>query len=231
MFILYGVLLGLAAGALLRGHLSGLADLRFRWAPLAMLGFAFQVALFADPVAQRIGALGPPLYVGSTVIVLAAVLRNWRIPGIALVAIGAICNLAAILANGGYMPTTAEALGALGGAEYSGYTNSAIVSDPRLLFLGDVFVMPDWMPLANVFSIGDVLIALGVAITLATAMRGARSDRPSRAGTVVTVTALPTLRGGTATALARADGIALPALALASVIGYFLVVALERARL
>ena len=33
---------------------------------------------------------------------------------------------------------------------------------PRLGFLGDVFAIPAGFPLANVFSIGDVLIVLGV---------------------------------------------------------------------
>ena len=37
------------------------------------------------------------------------------------------------------------------------------MNDPRLAFLGDVFYIPASWPLSNVFSVGDVLIALGVA--------------------------------------------------------------------
>ena len=126
MFILYGLLLGLVAGLLVRGRLSGLATLRFRWAPLALLGFAFQVALFSEPVTQRSDSLGPPLYVASTAMVLLVVLRNVRVAGMPLVALGAR-NLAAIVANGGFMPTTLGAMAALGHRACGGYSNSAVM--------------------------------------------------------------------------------------------------------
>jgi hypothetical protein len=38
--------------------------------------------------------------------------------------------------------------------------------------------MPPWLPFANVFSIGDVLIALGIVIVIAVGMR--RGDPASR---------------------------------------------------
>ena len=59
-------------------------------------------SLFSPAVAARVGDLGPAIYVGSTMLVGAAILRNWRIPGMPIVAAGAACNLAAIVANGGY---------------------------------------------------------------------------------------------------------------------------------
>jgi hypothetical protein len=37
----------------------------------------------------------------------------------------------------------------------------------------DRWAAPSWVPLGNVFSVGDVLIAIGVVVTLAAAM-GAR---------------------------------------------------------
>ena len=106
MFILYAVPLGLIVGALLGGSLAGLGTIRFRWAGLALFGFAAQVVLFSDPVTARVGDLGPPLYVASTALVFVAVLRNLAIRGMPLVAAGAASNLAAIVANGGYMPTS-----------------------------------------------------------------------------------------------------------------------------
>ena len=80
----------------------------------------------------------------------------------ALAAIGAGCNLLAIIANGGYMPADPEALASVG-LGGPGYTNSIVLTDPALPFLTDVFAMPTWMPAANIFSIGDVLLGLGVA--------------------------------------------------------------------
>ena len=38
--------------------------------------------------------------------------------------------------------------------------------EPRLAFLGDVFSLPASWPLSNVFSVGDILIALGIVWAL-----------------------------------------------------------------
>ena len=38
--------------------------------------------------------------------------------------------------------------------------------------LTDIFTMPAWVPMANVFSVGDVLIGVGVAIAIVAAMHG-----------------------------------------------------------
>ena len=170
MFILYAIPLGILAGYLLGGRLDRLGHLRFRWAPLALLGLAVQVALFSDPLAGVVGDAGPPVYVASTLAVLVAVLRNLDIPGLAIIAIGACSNLAAILANGGYMPADPDAVASIGGIA-PGYSNSSVTTQPALAPLTDIFATPAWLPFSNVFSIGDVLIAAGVAVTIVIAMR------------------------------------------------------------
>jgi Family of unknown function (DUF5317) len=174
VFILYAVLIGLVLGFVLGGRLSGLATVDFHWPWLAIGGFLVQLVLFAEPVSSIVGDLGPPLYVASTGAVLVAVIRNVRIPGMALVAMGAAANLAAIVANGGFMPASEAALAALGGGLNPGYTNSSIVANPALEPLTDAYSLPPWLPFANVFSVGDVLIAIGVAIVIVSAMRSAR---------------------------------------------------------
>jgi hypothetical protein len=170
--MLYAIPLGLLAGWLLGGRLDRLAAIRFRWAALAVTGLLVQVVLFAGPVAERVGALGPPLYVGSTVAVLVAVVRNLRLAGIPLVVAGAISNLAAITANGGVMPASPGAVAALGLGPAEGFSNSVVMTDPALQPLTDIFALPAWLPMANVFSVGDVLIGLGVATVIALGMRG-----------------------------------------------------------
>ena len=174
MFILYAVLIGLVLGFVLGGRLSGLATVDFHWPWLAIGGFVVQLVLFAEPVRSVVGDLGPPLYVASTGAVLIAVIRNIRIPGMALVAVGAGANLAAIVANGGFMPASEAAFAALGSGLNAGYTNSSIVADPALEPLTDVYSLPTWLPFANVFSIGDVFIAIGVVIVIVAAMRSWR---------------------------------------------------------
>jgi len=125
-------------------------------------------------VADRVGDLGPILYVASTGVVLGAVLRNWRIVGLPIVVVGALSNAAAILANGGFMPASPGALLALGRSFPATYSNSSIVPHPALEPLTDIFAVPPPLPFANVFSIGDVLIALGVLVVITMGMRRRR---------------------------------------------------------
>ena len=171
MFILYGVLLGLLLGFLAGGRPSGLAALRIEFGWVMIAGLLVQVVLFSSAAADRVGDLGPPIYVASTAAVALAILANLRITGMAVVGLGAISNLAAIVANGGYMPADPGALAALGMAEPKTYSNSSVVADPALWPLTDIFALPAWLPWSNVFSIGDVIIVVGVVIVIVAAMR------------------------------------------------------------
>jgi hypothetical protein len=182
MLLLYSICAGLVLGKAMGGHVSGLAQLPVRWAPLAIAGLVLQLALFADPIASRVGSLGPWLYVASTLAVLAALLRNVRLPGFWLIAVGAALNLLVILANGGFMPSSPDAWRALNGVAAlptTEYSNSTLETARTLFaFLGDNFVLPRPIPFANVFSIGDVLIGLGAAWCVIRAMRSAGSAQP-----------------------------------------------------
>ena len=124
-------------------------------------------------------------------------LRNMAVPGLPIVALGALSNFLAIVANGGYMPASAGALAALGKSPAAGYSNSAVVADPALAPLTDVFALPARLPFANVFSIGDVLIGVGVAAAIVVAMRAWRGDaqlEESEAASVLHATPGPEAR-------------------------------------
>jgi hypothetical protein len=170
VFILYAIPLGILLGLARGGRLGNLAELRFEWGWLAFAGLAAQIALFSEPVGALVGQAGPLLYVASSAVVLAVVLRNRRLQGLKLVAAGAISNLVAIVANGGYMPADPAALALAGLDPATGYSNSIVTNRPVLAPLTDIFALPDWMPFANVFSIGDVLIGVGIVIVIAAGM-------------------------------------------------------------
>ena len=88
----------------------------------------------------------------------------------AVIALGAASNLAAIVANDGYMPADPAALASV--VELSpGYSNSVVVADPALRPLTDLYALPAAFPFANVFSVGDVLIGIGIALVIVFAMR------------------------------------------------------------
>jgi uncharacterized protein DUF5317 len=180
MFMLWaiplGILIGLAAG----GRPGNLSTFRFRWSWLAVGGLLAQVVLFSPTGDALASDAGPVIYVASTAAVLLAVLRNIRLPGMPLVALGAVANLAAITANGGFMPASAEAL-ATAGLPPGDHLNSIVVASPALQPLTDIYAIPTSLPMANVFSVGDVLIAIGIAWTIAAAMRGPKAPATPRA--------------------------------------------------
>lgn len=181
-FVAAGLLIGLATG----GRLGNLAGVHITWGQVALAGLLFQLLLFSPLLANVVGGAGPALYVGSSGVVLVALLRNLRQPGFALIAIGALLNLAVIVANGGQMPASPEAFAAMSGAPrvpQDHFTNSTIGGPGTWFpFLGDIFVLPRPLPFANVFSIGDVLIGIGGALFVARTMhRPASAARPAGA--------------------------------------------------
>lgn len=183
MFILYPILVAIPLGFLLGGRMERLGTIDVRWGWLALAGLAVQIVLFSGPVVATVGAAGAPLYVGSSLAVLGVVVANLRIPGFGIIAAGAALNVAAILANGGCMPADPAALAAVGEPvthDATVYSNSCVPDAPVLAPLTDVLAMPTWMPLANVFSIGDVVIGAGVAVAIVIGMRQGGVARATR---------------------------------------------------
>jgi hypothetical protein len=169
VFIVYAIPLGILAGYLRGGRIENLAGMGFRWAPVAILALLAQVLLFS-PLMMGAGPWIPLLYIATTGVVLAIVIANRHLPGLRIVAAGAVCNLAAILANGGFMPASREALEFAGLSATEDVANSIVVPNPALGFLTDIFALPAAFPLANVFSFGDLLIAIGIGKAVALGM-------------------------------------------------------------
>jgi hypothetical protein len=172
VFILYAVIVGLVVGLLSGGSTARLGEMHFAWAPLIAVGMGVQLALFSTPLGDALGPAAPAVYIASNLAVLAAVWRNLAIPGLVLVLVGGASNLLAILVNGGYMPVSPGALAAMGRLPREGYSNSRLIDGVVLGPLTDLFAMPTWVPAANVFSVGDVLIGVGAAIAVVAAMHG-----------------------------------------------------------
>jgi Family of unknown function (DUF5317) len=171
VIILVAIPIGILVGFLARGNLANLSGFRFRWAWVAVAGLLIQIALFTPTGDAVAGGAGPAIYVASTVVVFLAVLRNIRLPGLPIVALGSISNLAAISANGGFMPADAGALAIAGFTDAGSHTNSVVLEHPALQPLTDIFAVPAGIPMANVYSVGDVLIGIGIVIMIASLMR------------------------------------------------------------
>jgi hypothetical protein len=167
-------LIGVVVAVPFGGRIRRLAQVRLRWIWLAYGALAIQIAAFpgrslpwSTPDGVAVG-----LWILSDLLLIAVVVRNIRIPGVALVAAGLCSNLVAVLANGGHMPALPRALAAAG-LHYTESMNSKAMAHPALPWLVDRWAAPHWVPLANIYSVGDVLIAVG-GFVLALAVTGAR---------------------------------------------------------
>jgi hypothetical protein len=148
-------LLCLASVPLAGGRLGALADVRLRAQGIISV------------VPQGSAGLHGAVHVATYVLVAGFVAANRKLPWVWLVALGGALNLAAVAANGGVMPASARALDGAGLAiAPTVYTNSGVLADPHLAFLGDVFWVPASWPASNVFSVGDVLILVGALLAL-----------------------------------------------------------------
>ncbi|MDP9406261.1 MAG: MFS transporter, partial [Actinomycetota bacterium] len=159
--LLSALAIGLVAILALGGRLERLAAVRLRGLPLLVASTAIQLSLMVGLV-PGVRPLQGALHLASYGLSGAFVVLNRRLPGVLLIGLGGLCNLLPIAANGGVMPASADALSRAGlVAAPRGFSNSIALADPRLARLGDVFAVPESWPLANVFSIGDVLVVAG----------------------------------------------------------------------
>lgn len=162
MLVLVLCILALFTPVLFGGHLSRLAYVHFRawWILLAaLLSQILIIEIFPDADRALLEAVHIATYVAAGVFVAI----NWRIPGLLIIAAGGACNGITIALNGGQLPASEAALKMAGIELESGeFVNSGVLSDPVLPLLGDIFAWPTPLPFANVFSVGDALIVLGV---------------------------------------------------------------------
>jgi hypothetical protein len=101
-------------------------------------------------------------------LLLVALVYNYRLPGISVITLGFFFNFIAIALNGGYMPASPTAMEAAGRAVLlpGQISSNSIGMGPEtiLFFLSDVFAIPRGFIFPNVFSIGDIMIAIGAVI-------------------------------------------------------------------
>lgn len=164
MFLVAFVGLALLSVPLLGGKVTRLSEVRIAHIWAVMTSLAIQIMVITvmpdgNPAALSIAHVVSYVFAGYFLWV------NRRVPGLVILGIGWAMNAIVISVNGGVMPATART-GARGTGVAEGFLNSRPVASPHLSFLGDNFAMPESWPIHNVFSIGDVFIALGAFVAL-----------------------------------------------------------------
>ncbi len=153
------VLLSLLRG----GRLGKVADAEIVGGWLLFAGVAVQIGV--DVAAGRAwlpdaGLSGWSLLLFSQLLVLVFVVRNRRLPGIWLVALGLLLNMAVMAANRA-MPVGPGAMAAIGmeGAEVPLGKHTLLTGDTLLPWLADIIPVP-W--LGSIVSVGDLVLAIGL---------------------------------------------------------------------
>jgi hypothetical protein len=172
------------------GSLAGLAR-PITWWPLGLVAISVELLLGRLSIAQLpwLATWGHWVWVAVLGAVFLVLVRNVArgaqgVPW-ALAAIGVGLNLTVILANGGYMPFSQDAVEQTGQTVELG-TSSAyergmpLDATTRLAWLADVYPDPVWMPYPKVASMGDQLLRLGLASWAFGSVYGARRNRPPR---------------------------------------------------
>lgn len=161
--MLLAALVGLAVLTvpLLGGSFGTLATARLRAIGLVPIALAVQVVV----ISVATGLPRPVLAVAHVATYAAmgvVVLANRQVIGVVVAGAGGLCNGLVIAINGGTLPASRAAELATRPPTASGLPNSAALAHPHLGFLGDVWATPSWLPLHNVYSIGDVVLLIGV---------------------------------------------------------------------
>lgn len=156
------------------GRLNNLKNLQFKFSWLVLVAVVLKIVTNSG-LRYTLGIsdqLAPKLYMVSLALVALFVILNIGLRGLSLIGLGLIGNLAAIFFNGGYMPLKREYFLLIASAEelekinqgLPAYNYIATGPQTKLYYLSDIFLMPHWIFITKVFSIGDVLITIGGCI-------------------------------------------------------------------
>jgi hypothetical protein len=152
------------------GHFGNLGRVRLRGAWLVAGALAVQI-LIISVVDHAPDWLSRTFHLSTYVALGVFIVANRHIPWMWMIGLGALANFVVISANGGVMPASRRALAAAGRELKAGFNNSTVVSHPRLSFLGDVLNTPKWLPFANVYSVGDIILMVGLVLVVFTVTR------------------------------------------------------------
>jgi hypothetical protein len=180
MILLLAIVIGLLA-TLIRARLNNRTLILppFRWEWLVFVSVIPQVFVFYIPT---IGQWVPEWTIPIIQIISMAGLLiftsvNLTRPGFWALGVGLFSNFLVIVLNGGWMPIHPQTLKRMVPAQpievweigtRLGFTKDRIMTydQTNLAFLSDIFTLPQWIPYKVAFSIGDVLIAIGIFILL-----------------------------------------------------------------
>lgn len=185
IFVLDAVMLAILLGLVTGGRISALSRIKLHFETLLLLSLLAQLLL---PVLVPQGVLKDSIAVFllwgvPSLGLLVALLANWRQPGLVIAVVGVTLNLVVVLLNHG-MPVSVEAGAAVAfnvDSMQTALTHSwlHVPADASSMFLvlGDVLPIPGPSWHRGMASLGDIMLAAGVAYLVFSSMHELDSTR------------------------------------------------------
>ena len=176
--IIVGVGLGIVVALLRGGKIDRLGDLGIKGLPLVW------VALLLRTMIGVLGSRGfnlPWFQVIAYLLFFYVLALNLAWPGLKLFSLGSLLNFLVIAANGGAMPVSPQAIAfARLSGDPSG-KHTLLTEASRLWFLADIIPLrPPYFPVAQIISVGDILIVAGIFIYIQHKMLQSQAPAMSR---------------------------------------------------
>jgi hypothetical protein len=180
LILLFALAAGLLAGFALarwRGHPYQTPELHHLW--LVFVAFLPQFMVIYLPITRENFPewLVAGCLLASQIMLFGFAWFNRRVPGMPVLICGITLNLVVMTANSGFMPISPQTASRLvsedrltdiqPGSRLGAKDILLPLQDTRFEWLADRFLPPTWFPYQVAFSLGDVLIAIGVFWMLA----------------------------------------------------------------
>jgi len=165
VILLAATFIALVTVPLTGGRVRALQHLQLRAAWLLGIALCLQVAVTTLLTGDS-PTIDATIHLASYALWAMFVVANRDVARLWIVALGGALNATAIALNGGVMPASRAALARAGLHDSRQFANSAPVAHAHVAFLGDRFAIARTWPLHNVYSIGDMLIAVGIVIAV-----------------------------------------------------------------
>ncbi len=188
--IFEGLILGIVLGKLRGGKLNNIGRFMFRTSFLLVFSLILQLGTsilisvgYEKAIDHRL-----VLYIIAYLMLFVALFFNLGRGSVWFILTGAIFNFAAIVLNGGSMPIDTSILEKRGfvnmlqSIKVGAMQNYIDINEAHSItvYLAKRFVTPEWYPIKQIFSVGDILISIGLLLLIQGIMQYGKHRHPSK---------------------------------------------------